>query len=115
MSMPVINLEGFQFDELDSFSGLMPVNLETDPKPVVTSKPTGSKNATAPKAPPASRTRASNSRKRKEADSPTSSDVFPFENHGFTESSKFMTDFLNQVSILILYPAHTYSICISIY
>ncbi|MFS7966345.1 hypothetical protein Hanom_Chr09g00772691 [Helianthus anomalus] len=60
------------------------------------SKLIGSKTATALKAPPASRTRASSSRKRKEADSPTSSDVFPFENHGFTESSKFMTAFLKQ-------------------
>ncbi|KAF5819144.1 hypothetical protein HanXRQr2_Chr02g0074261 [Helianthus annuus] len=96
MSLPVINLEGFQLDELDSFSSLMPVKQETNPKPVVTSKPTGSKTASASKAPPASRTRASSSRKRKEADSPTSSDVFPFENYGFTESSKFMIGFLNQ-------------------
>ncbi|MFS8012608.1 hypothetical protein Hanom_Chr14g01322851 [Helianthus anomalus] len=92
----------------------MPVKQETNPKPAVTSKPTGSKAATASKAPSASTTRASSSHKRKEKDSPTSSDVFPFENHRFTESSKFMTGFLNQV-ILILYPAHTYSICKSIY
>ncbi|MFS7987161.1 hypothetical protein Hanom_Chr11g01019201 [Helianthus anomalus] len=115
MSVPIINLEGFQLDEWDSYSGLTPVKQETNPKPAVLSKPTGSKTATAPKAPRASRTRASNARKRKEADSPTSSDVFPFENHGFTESSKFMTGFLNQVSILILYPAHIYSTYISIY
>ncbi|MFS8033867.1 hypothetical protein Hanom_Chr17g01574581 [Helianthus anomalus] len=74
----------------------MSSKYETNPTPAVTSKPTGSKTATAPKAPPASRTRASRSHKRKEAYSPTLSDMFPFENHGFTESSKFMTGFLNQ-------------------
>ncbi|MFS7962802.1 hypothetical protein Hanom_Chr08g00730781 [Helianthus anomalus] len=52
----------------------MPVKQETNPKPTVTSKPTGSKTATTSKAPLASRTRASSSRKRKEADSTTSSD-----------------------------------------
>ncbi|MFS8019534.1 hypothetical protein Hanom_Chr15g01404891 [Helianthus anomalus] len=87
MSVPVINLEGFQLDELDNYSGLMHVKQETNPKPAVTSKPTGPKTATAPKAPTTSKSRASSSRKRKEADSPASSDVFPFENHGFTESS----------------------------
>ncbi|MFS7918917.1 hypothetical protein Hanom_Chr03g00206811 [Helianthus anomalus] len=90
------NLEGFQIDKLDSYSGLMQVKHENNPKPAVTSKPTSSKTATAPKASTASKSRGPNSRKRNEADSPATSDVFPFENHGFTESSKFMTGFLNQ-------------------
>ncbi|MFS7921454.1 hypothetical protein Hanom_Chr03g00236941 [Helianthus anomalus] len=75
-------------------------------------KPTSLKTANAPKAPPASRTRASSSRNRKEADSPATPHVFPFENYGFTESSKFMTGFLNQVRILYLYPEpHAGYIC----
>ncbi|MFS7952492.1 hypothetical protein Hanom_Chr07g00607571 [Helianthus anomalus] len=90
----VINLEGFQLDELDSYSGLMQVKQETNPKPVVTSKPTSSN--TTPKASTTSKSQGPSSRKRKEVDSLATSDVFPFENHGFTESSKFMTDFLNQ-------------------
>ncbi|MFS7953081.1 hypothetical protein Hanom_Chr07g00614411 [Helianthus anomalus] len=97
MSVLVINLEGFQLDELDSYSGLMQVKQETNPKPTVTSKPTSSKTATAPKASTASKSRGLSSRKRKEADSPATSDIFPFENHVFTESRKFMTGFLNQM------------------
>ncbi|MFS7951953.1 hypothetical protein Hanom_Chr07g00601321 [Helianthus anomalus] len=96
MSVPVINLEGFQLDELDSYSGLVQVKQETNPKPAVMSKPTSSKTATAPKPSTTSKSRGPSSRKRKEADSPATSDIFPFENHGFTESSKFMTGFLNQ-------------------
>ncbi|KAJ0898713.1 hypothetical protein HanRHA438_Chr08g0359941 [Helianthus annuus] len=94
--VPVINLEGFQLDELDSYSSLAPIKQEINPKPADTPKPSSSKTTTAPKAPPASRTRASSSRKRKEADHPTTPHVFPFENHGFMDSSKFMTGFLNQ-------------------
>ncbi|MFS7950360.1 hypothetical protein Hanom_Chr07g00582271 [Helianthus anomalus] len=101
MSVPVINLEGFQLDELDSYSSLAPVKQESNLKSSVTPKPTSSKTITAPKAPPASRTRASSSRKRKEMEPPATPNVFPFENHGFAESSKFMPGFLNQVNILI--------------
>ncbi|KAJ0911618.1 hypothetical protein HanRHA438_Chr06g0265101 [Helianthus annuus] len=96
MSVPVINLEGFQLDELDSYSSLAPIKQEINPKPADTPKPSSSKTTTAPKAPPASRTRASSFRKRKEVDHPTTPHVFPFENHGFMDSSKFMTGFLNQ-------------------
>ncbi|MFS7962693.1 hypothetical protein Hanom_Chr08g00729611 [Helianthus anomalus] len=70
MSIPVVNLEGFQLDELDSYSSLAPVKQESKPKSSATPKPTTSKTTFAPKAPPASRTRASSSRKRKETDSP---------------------------------------------
>ncbi|KAJ0693666.1 hypothetical protein HanPI659440_Chr15g0599771 [Helianthus annuus] len=50
-----------------------------------------------PKPSPATKPRASSSRKRKETDSPaTSTEAFPYENHGFLESSGFMTSFLNQ-------------------
>ncbi|MFS7962205.1 hypothetical protein Hanom_Chr08g00723931 [Helianthus anomalus] len=99
-TMPVINLEGFQLDELDNYSSLAPIKQESNPKSSVTPKATSSKTIAAPKAPPASRTRASSSRKRKEADPPTTPHIFPFENHGFTDSGKFMTSFLNPVSIL---------------
>ncbi|MFS8023646.1 hypothetical protein Hanom_Chr16g01453891 [Helianthus anomalus] len=107
MSVPVINLEGFEFEELDSYSGPVQVKQEVNPKPAVTSKPTSSKAAAASKPSTASKPRSSSSRKRKEPDSPASSDVFSFENQGFSESNKFMTGFLNQVGILILYPAYT--------
>ncbi|KAJ0836230.1 hypothetical protein HanRHA438_Chr16g0764611 [Helianthus annuus] len=96
MSVPVINLEGFQLDKLDSYSSLEPVKQESNPKSSVTPKLTSSKTSTVPKAPPASRTRASSSRKRKEVEPSAPPHVFPFENHGFTESSTFMTGFLNQ-------------------
>ncbi|KAJ0710611.1 hypothetical protein HanOQP8_Chr09g0314341 [Helianthus annuus] len=96
MSVPVINLEGFQLEELDSYSGPVQVKQEVNPKPAVTSKPTSSKATAVPKPSTASKPRGSSSRKRKEPDSHAASDVFPFENHGFLESSKFMTGFLNQ-------------------
>ncbi|KAF5783479.1 hypothetical protein HanRHA438_Chr11g0520871 [Helianthus annuus] len=67
-----------------------------NPKPAVTSKPTSSKAVAASKPSTTSKPRSSSSRKRKEPDSPAASDIFPFENHGFSESSKFMTGFLNQ-------------------
>ncbi|KAJ0510120.1 hypothetical protein HanIR_Chr11g0537051 [Helianthus annuus] len=96
MSVPIINLEGFQLEELDSYSGPVQVKQEANPKPAVTSKPTSSKAAAVPKPATASKPRGSSSRKSKEPDSPAASDVFPFENHGFSESSKFITGFLNQ-------------------
>ncbi|MFS8035153.1 hypothetical protein Hanom_Chr17g01589701 [Helianthus anomalus] len=55
-----------------------------------------------PKPSPTTKPRASSSRKRKETDSPATSEAFPYENHGFVESSGFMTSFLNLASILIL-------------
>ncbi|MFS8001468.1 hypothetical protein Hanom_Chr13g01190701 [Helianthus anomalus] len=96
MSMPVINLEGFQLEELDSYYSPVQVKQEANPKPAVTSNPTSSKTATVPKPSTTSKPCGSSSRKRKEPNSPAISDVVPFENHGFSESSKFMTDFLNQ-------------------
>ncbi|MFS7962627.1 hypothetical protein Hanom_Chr08g00728871 [Helianthus anomalus] len=45
---------------------------------------------------PATKTRASSARKRKETDSPSTPETFPYENHGFVEASGFMTSFLNQ-------------------
>ncbi|KAM0064540.1 hypothetical protein Hdeb2414_s0003g00104131 [Helianthus debilis subsp. tardiflorus] len=96
MSVPVINVEGFQLEELDSYSGPVQVKQEANPKPTVTSKPTSSKAAAVPKPSTASKPRGSCSRKRKEPDSLAASDLFPFENHGFSESSKFMTGFLNR-------------------
>ncbi|MFS8002549.1 hypothetical protein Hanom_Chr13g01203341 [Helianthus anomalus] len=72
--MPVINLEGFQLDELDSYSSPVQVKQETNPKPTDTSKPTSSKTATAPKPSTASKSRGPSSCKRKEPDSPVTSD-----------------------------------------
>ncbi|KAJ0940651.1 hypothetical protein HanRHA438_Chr02g0085791 [Helianthus annuus] len=95
--MLVINLEGFELEELDSYSGPVQVKQEVNPKPAVTPKPSSSKAATASKPSTASKPRSSSSRKRKEPDSPAALDVLPFENHGFSASSKFMTGFLNQV------------------
>ncbi|MFS7929309.1 hypothetical protein Hanom_Chr04g00330991 [Helianthus anomalus] len=97
MSVPFINLKGFQLEELDSYSGPVQVKQEANPKPAVTSKPTSSKAAIVPKPSTSSKPRGSSSCKRKEPNSPAASDVFPFENHGFSESSKFMTGFHNQV------------------
>ncbi|KAM0070151.1 hypothetical protein Hdeb2414_s0001g00009951 [Helianthus debilis subsp. tardiflorus] len=98
MSVPIVNLEGFELEELDSYFGPMQVKQEVNPKPAITSKPTSSKSASAPKPSTTSKPRGSSSRKRKELDSPASLDVFPFENHRFSESSKFMTGILNQDS-----------------
>ncbi|KAJ0455865.1 hypothetical protein HanIR_Chr15g0755921 [Helianthus annuus] len=89
-AVPVVNLEGFQLDELDSYSSLAPVKQESKSKSSATPKPTTSKTTTAPKAPPASRTRASSSRKRKEMDSPAASEIFSLENHGFNEATSFL-------------------------
>ncbi|MFS7955702.1 hypothetical protein Hanom_Chr07g00645721 [Helianthus anomalus] len=66
-------------------------------KPASTSNPASSSKPTVvPKPSPATKPHASSSHKRKETDSPASSETFPFENHGFLESSGFMTGFLNQ-------------------
>ncbi|KAJ0541785.1 hypothetical protein HanRHA438_Chr09g0391221 [Helianthus annuus] len=93
---PAKTPEVFDLEELDSYSGPVQVKQEVNPKPAVTSKPTNSKTATVPKPSTASKPYGSSSCKRKEPDSPAASDVFPFENHGFSDSSKFMTGFLNQ-------------------
>ncbi|MFS8026854.1 hypothetical protein Hanom_Chr16g01491581 [Helianthus anomalus] len=62
----------------------------------ISSKPIGSKPTAIPKPSSASKTRASSCRKRRETDSPATSEIFPYENHGFVEASGFMTSFLNQ-------------------
>ncbi|MFS7968485.1 hypothetical protein Hanom_Chr09g00798021 [Helianthus anomalus] len=79
---------------------------EPSPKPATSSKPTSSKAATISKPSPATKARASSAPKRKETDSHATPETFPYENHGFVEASGFMTSFLNQVKILILYPAY---------
>ncbi|MFS8018150.1 hypothetical protein Hanom_Chr15g01388771 [Helianthus anomalus] len=96
MSAPAKNLDVFDLEELDSYSGPVQVKQEPNPKPAVTSKPTSSKTAIIPKPSTTTNPRGSSSRKRKEPDSPAASVVFPYENHGFLEPSKFMTSFLNQ-------------------
>ncbi|MFS8026873.1 hypothetical protein Hanom_Chr16g01491791 [Helianthus anomalus] len=58
--------------------------------------PTSSKPTAIPKPYSATKTRASSSRKRKETNSPATSETFPYENHGFVEANGFMTSFLNQ-------------------
>ena len=103
---PVKAPEVFDLDELDSYSAPIPVKKEPSPKAPTSSKPSSSKAVTTPKPPPTTRTRASSARKRKETDSPATSETFPYENYGFNEASGFMTSFLNQVEILIWYPAH---------
>ncbi|KAJ0587993.1 hypothetical protein HanOQP8_Chr04g0142011 [Helianthus annuus] len=87
----------FDVEELDSYSGPVQVKKEPTSKPSTISKPAAcSKPTVMPKPSPATKPRASSSRKRKETDSPTSPEAFPYENHGFLESSGFMTSFLNQ-------------------
>ncbi|MFS8023989.1 hypothetical protein Hanom_Chr16g01458001 [Helianthus anomalus] len=90
--------EVFYLEELDSYSGPALIKKEPTSKPSTASKPSASsKPAVMPKPSPATKPRASSSRKRKETDSPTTStEAFPYENHGFLESSGFMTSFLNQ-------------------
>ncbi|MFS7984895.1 hypothetical protein Hanom_Chr11g00992071 [Helianthus anomalus] len=80
MSAPAKNLEVFDLEELDSYSGPVQVKQEVNPKPAVTSKPNSSKTSTVPKPSITSKPRGSSSHKRKEPDSPAASDVFPFEN-----------------------------------
>ncbi|MFS8008332.1 hypothetical protein Hanom_Chr14g01271451 [Helianthus anomalus] len=94
-SFTIKNLEVFDLEDLDSYSGVVQVKQESNPKPADTSKPTSSKTAAVPKPSTATKPCGSSSRKRKEPDSPAVSDVFPYENHGFLESIKFMTGFLN--------------------
>ncbi|MFS7960242.1 hypothetical protein Hanom_Chr08g00700921 [Helianthus anomalus] len=86
----------FDLDELDSYSGPVQVKKEPSPKAATSSKPTDSKPTAIPKPSSANRTRASSTRKRKETDSPATSEIFPYENHGFVEASGFMTSFLIQ-------------------
>ncbi|KAF5759357.1 hypothetical protein HanXRQr2_Chr16g0740281 [Helianthus annuus] len=97
--------EVFDLDELDSYSDQVQVKKEPSPKATASSKPSSSKAIIIPKPSPATKPRSSSSRKRKEPDSLVISDTFPYEKHGFIEASGFMTSFLNQVSILILYHA----------
>ncbi|MFS7917322.1 hypothetical protein Hanom_Chr03g00187651 [Helianthus anomalus] len=68
--MSVINLEGFDLEELDNYSDVVQVKLKANPKQAVMSKPTSSKAAPVPKPSTASKSRGSSSRKRKEPDSP---------------------------------------------
>ncbi|KAM0070940.1 hypothetical protein Hdeb2414_s0001g00019121 [Helianthus debilis subsp. tardiflorus] len=96
MSAPVKAPEVFDLDELDSYSAPIPVKKEPSPKAPTSSRPSSSKAVTTPKPPPATGTRALSARKRKETDSPATSEAFPYENYGFNEASGFMTSFLNQ-------------------
>ncbi|KAM0057098.1 hypothetical protein Hdeb2414_s0005g00154231 [Helianthus debilis subsp. tardiflorus] len=92
----------FDLEELDSYSASVQVKKEPN-KPSTASKPVASsKETTMPKPSPTTKPRASSLSKRKETDSPATSEAFPYENHGFLESSGFMTSFLNLASILIL-------------
>ncbi|KAJ0610796.1 hypothetical protein HanHA300_Chr01g0007861 [Helianthus annuus] len=93
---PVKLPQVFDLEELDSYSA--PVQVKKEPsKPSTVSKPATSSKATAmPKPSPATKPCASNSRKRKETDSPATSEAFSYKNHGFLEFSGFMTSFLNQ-------------------
>ncbi|KAM0070828.1 hypothetical protein Hdeb2414_s0001g00017811 [Helianthus debilis subsp. tardiflorus] len=93
---PVKMPQDFYLEELDDYSAHVQVKKEPS-KPCTASKPaTSSKETAMPKPSPAIKPRASSSRKRKETDSPATSEAFPDENHGFLESSGFMTSFLNQ-------------------
>ncbi|MFS7906140.1 hypothetical protein Hanom_Chr01g00055781 [Helianthus anomalus] len=96
MFAPVKTPEVSDLEELDSYSGPVQVIKEPSPKPATSSKPVSSKATAVPKPSTATKPRGSSSRKRKESDSPATSEVFPYENHGFLESSRFMTCFLNQ-------------------
>ncbi|MFS7965429.1 hypothetical protein Hanom_Chr09g00762151 [Helianthus anomalus] len=93
---PVKTPKVFDLEELDSYSSPVQVKKEPSPKPATSSKPTNSKAAAIPKPSPANKTHAFSARKRKETDSPTSTETFLYENHGFVEASGFMTSFLNQ-------------------
>ncbi|MFS7945030.1 hypothetical protein Hanom_Chr06g00519141 [Helianthus anomalus] len=94
MSAPAKVPEVFDLDELDNYP--IPIQVKKEPsKPASTSKPVpSSKPVAAPKPSPTTNPRASSSRKRKETDSPASSETFPYESHGFLESCGFMTSFL---------------------
>ncbi|MFS7920017.1 hypothetical protein Hanom_Chr03g00219361 [Helianthus anomalus] len=88
--------EVFDLEELDSYSDHVQVKKEPSRKATASSNPSSSKAIIIPKPSPATKPRGLNSRKRKETDSPTISDRFPYENHGFIEASGVMTSFLNQ-------------------
>ncbi|MFS7940094.1 hypothetical protein Hanom_Chr05g00459611 [Helianthus anomalus] len=96
MSAPVKIPETFELEELDNYSGPVQAKKESNNPSTASKIVTSSKAIVVPKPSPIVKSRASNSRKRKEPDSPVASDVFQYENHGFKESSKFMTGFLNQ-------------------
>ncbi|KAJ0743601.1 putative mRNA splicing factor SYF2 [Helianthus annuus] len=96
MCAPAKTLQVFDLEELDSYSGPVQVKEERSPKPATSSKPVSSKATAVPKPSTATKLRSSSSCKRKESDSPATSEAFPYENHGFLESSRFMTSFLNQ-------------------
>ncbi|MFS7978357.1 putative mRNA splicing factor SYF2 [Helianthus anomalus] len=98
MSAPAKTLKVFDLEELDNYSGPVQVNKEPSLKPATSSKPVSSKATVVPKPSTATKPRGSSPRKRKESDSPATStfEAFPYENHGFLESSRFMTSFLNQ-------------------
>ncbi|MFS7951131.1 hypothetical protein Hanom_Chr07g00591351 [Helianthus anomalus] len=87
MSAPAKIPEVFDLEELDNYSGPVAVKKEPSPKPATSSKPASSKDAAIPKPSPATKPRASSVRKRKETDSHATPDAFPYENHGFVESS----------------------------
>ncbi|KAJ0847739.1 hypothetical protein HanPSC8_Chr13g0548731 [Helianthus annuus] len=96
MSAPVKIPETFELEDLDSYSGPAQVKKEPSKASTASKSVTSSKATAVPKPSPIVKTRASSSLKRKEPDSLVASDAFPYENHGFTESSKFMIGFLNQ-------------------
>ncbi|MFS7945712.1 hypothetical protein Hanom_Chr06g00527421 [Helianthus anomalus] len=100
MSAPVKIPRTFELEELDSYSGPAQVKKEPSKASTASKSVTSSKATAVPKPSPIVKTRASSSHKRKEPDSLVASDVFPYVNHGFTESSKFMIGFLNHIIIL---------------
>ncbi|MFS7919004.1 hypothetical protein Hanom_Chr03g00207841 [Helianthus anomalus] len=88
--------EVFDLEELDSYFGPVHVKKKPSPKAATSSTPTSSKATAIPKPSPATKAHTSSAQKRKETDSPATSETFPYENHGFVEASGFMTYFLNQ-------------------
>ncbi|MFS8016816.1 hypothetical protein Hanom_Chr15g01372991 [Helianthus anomalus] len=96
MCAPVKTPDVFDLEELESYSGPVQVKNEPTPKPATSSKPTSSKAAAIPKPSVATKPQASSARKRKENDSPSTPETFPYENHGFVEASGFITAFFNQ-------------------
>ncbi|MFS7969186.1 hypothetical protein Hanom_Chr09g00806191 [Helianthus anomalus] len=96
----------YRLPESERTFSLSFVKKEPSSKETTSSKPTSSKAVAIPKPSPATKTHASSARKRKEMDTPATSETFPYENHGFNEASGLMTSFLNQVKISILYSAH---------
>ncbi|KAJ0623022.1 hypothetical protein HanIR_Chr01g0027141 [Helianthus annuus] len=88
--------EVFDLEELDSYFDPIQIKEESSPKAITSSRPSSSKAIIIPKPSPATKPRTSSSHKRKETDSPTTSETFPYENYGFIEASGFMTSFLNQ-------------------